>query len=436
MPDSYNTPTYNLGVVIQETGLKPDTLRAWERRYSLPRPQRSPGGHRLYSQHDIDTIKWLIARQEEGLSIGNAVDLWDRLEAEGREPLRMSEYAAPEAPAAPALAAVGGTIAELREAWVSACLAFDKQRAEGTLTQAFALYPPETVCFEVLQEGLAYIGEGWYRSEVTVQQEHFASELAMRRLEGLMAAVPAPTRAGHILAACPPDEEHTLGLLLLTLLLRRRGWDVLYLGADVPVESLETATKGGLQLAVSAAQQLHTAAALLDMARLLQEEGIPLAFGGGIFNRLPSLAARIPGHFLGERSEAAPQIVERLLMSPRPTPPVETAPDDYQQALDHFRERLPFVEADVWQAAELRDISRVHLAQANSSLARDIMAALTLGDMDFLGDEIAWAEGLLANYRLPEDMLPRHLAVYCQALQNHLDERGSPIVEWLAQFIR
>jgi DNA-binding transcriptional MerR regulator len=433
MPDSYNTPSYNLGVVIQETGLKPDTLRAWERRYGLPRPQRSPGRHRLYSQHDIDTINWLIARQEEGLSISNAVDLWDRLEAEGHDPLRMSEYTAPEAPAALALSVVGETIAELRDAWVSACLAFDKQGAEQALTQAFALYPPETVCFEVLQEGLAYIGDGWYRGEVTVQQEHFASELAMRRLEGLMAAAPVPTRTGRILAACPPDEEHTLGLLLLTLLLRRRGWDVLYLGANVPVERLETTIASKPQLAVAAAQQLHTAATLLDMAHLLQEEGIPLAFGGDIFNRLPSLVARIPGYFLGERPEAAPQIIEQLLMSPRQTPPVETAPDDYQQALDHFRERLPFVEADAWQAAELRDIIRAHLAQANSSLARDIMATLTLGDMDFLSDDIAWAEGLLANHRLPEDMLPRYLAAYYRALHNNLDERGSPIVKWFAQ---
>jgi DNA-binding transcriptional MerR regulator len=70
------TPTFNLKAVIQETGLKPDTLRAWERRYGLPSPKRTPGGHRLYSGRDIDMLKWLIARQEEGLSISRAVELW------------------------------------------------------------------------------------------------------------------------------------------------------------------------------------------------------------------------------------------------------------------------------------------------------------------------------------------------------------------------
>ncbi len=70
---------------MQETGLKPDTLRAWERRYGIPEPDRSGGGHRLYSQHDINTLKWLLARQEEGLSISRAVALWHSLMDEGRD---------------------------------------------------------------------------------------------------------------------------------------------------------------------------------------------------------------------------------------------------------------------------------------------------------------------------------------------------------------
>ena len=78
---SDDTPTFNLKAVVQDTGLKPDTLRAWERRYGLPTPERSQGKHRLYSQRDIDILKWLNARQEEGLTISRAVDLWRKLEA-------------------------------------------------------------------------------------------------------------------------------------------------------------------------------------------------------------------------------------------------------------------------------------------------------------------------------------------------------------------
>src|ERR1043165_1858873 len=81
------TPAFFLKVVLKETGLGADTLRAWERRYGLPVPNRSAGGHRLYSQRDIETIKWLMKRQAEGLSISRAVDLWNEQIASGVDPL-------------------------------------------------------------------------------------------------------------------------------------------------------------------------------------------------------------------------------------------------------------------------------------------------------------------------------------------------------------
>ena len=87
MTYSDKTPIYNLKAVVQETGLKADTLRAWERRYGVPAPQRTESGHRLYSEYDIEVLKWLIVRQEEGMSISRAIELLSRLEEEGKNPL-------------------------------------------------------------------------------------------------------------------------------------------------------------------------------------------------------------------------------------------------------------------------------------------------------------------------------------------------------------
>src|SRR5688500_18333395 len=81
------TPAYNLKVVLKETGLAGDTLRAWERRYRLPVPHRTAGAHRRYSQRDIETIKWLMKRQADGLSISRAVDMYNDLLASGSDPL-------------------------------------------------------------------------------------------------------------------------------------------------------------------------------------------------------------------------------------------------------------------------------------------------------------------------------------------------------------
>jgi DNA-binding transcriptional MerR regulator len=433
---SQEGPFFNLKAVVQQTGLKPDTLRAWERRYGLPQPRRSGGGHRLYSRRDIDTVKWLMARQQEGLSIKRAVDLWQQIEGEGRDPLETPASVALRAAPIPATQTVGATLTQLRDDWMAACLAYDEQRAEQVLAQAFALYPPETICLELLQPAVARIGEGWYRGEVTVQQEHFSSALAIRRLEALIMAAPPAIRPGRILAACPPQEQHVFGLLLLTFLLRRQGWGVVYLGANVPVEQLETTMAAAKpHLVILAAQQLHTASTLLEMAQPLEQQGIPLAYGGRIFNLLPELRARVPGHFVGDRLESAPEVIERLMMTPRPLHAVEAAPQIYQQARGHFQERLGLIETTLIQTLSSTDVAPSQLTLANRELARNVSAALSLGDMSYLDTNLDWLKGLLSSHHVPAEALRGYLAAYYQAASDHLDERGEPIVTWLDRVI-
>ena len=161
MPDN-QIPAFNLKVVIKQTGLKADTLRAWERRYGLPKPGRSAGKHRLYSQRDIDTIKWLNARQGEGMSISNAVELWLNLEAEGSDPLLMTEYGSPLTAAAPVPPTGGRGLDELKASWVSACCAFDESSSARILSEAFALYTVEEVCLRLILNGMRQVGQGWY----------------------------------------------------------------------------------------------------------------------------------------------------------------------------------------------------------------------------------------------------------------------------------
>ena len=181
-------PTFNMKVVVQETGLTPDTLRAWERRYGMPSPERTKGGHRLYSQYEIDILKWLIARQDEGLSISKAVDLWHQLEDKGEDPFETVPTSSIE-PKQPLTNISGNQMAEIRAAWLKACLNFDEDNARYILAQAFAVFPMESVCFEILQQGLNEIGQGWFEGTITEQQEHFSSALAVRQLEALLASM-------------------------------------------------------------------------------------------------------------------------------------------------------------------------------------------------------------------------------------------------------
>jgi DNA-binding transcriptional MerR regulator len=425
-------PTYNLKVVIRETGLKPDTLRAWERRYGLPNPRRTAGGHRLYSQYDIEMIKWLIARQNEGLRINRAVQLWRSFEEEDQDPLQAMPYAEMAQPFVSSDVMSGTTLDEVCESWVAACLAFDEARAESILAQAFARYPLETVCLQVLRKGLSEVGELWYSGGSTVQQEHFASALAIRRLNALLAAAPRPIRRGKILTACPPGEEHIFPLLLITLLLRQRGWDVVYLGANVPVNKLDATIQSSKpDLIVSTAQQLITAANLLEVAQFLRAEKVPLAFGGLIFNLLPNLRERIPGHFLGESLDSTVQSVEQLMVHPPEIPEVEQISREYQQASDYFKEYQPIIAAYLWEQFQCNGMKEQHLEIANTFLGQDIQAGLILGDMNYLEHEIDWLDGLFQTHDIPGELLPKYLSLYKRAVEENLDQRAQPIVDWL-----
>lgn len=434
--DNRDLPTFNLKAVVQETGLKQDTLRAWERRYGVPNPDRTPGGHRLYSQRDIDTLKWLVARQQEGLSISRAVDLWHRLMDEGQDPILEIESVIYETTLPQiAITATGGNIENMRNAWIEACLAFNEKSAETLLTQAAAMYSPEIVCTEFLQKALAQIGQMWANGHVTVQQEHFASTLAIRRLEALIAGSASPTRPGRILMICPPEELHIFSLLMAAFLLRRNGWDTIFLGANVPLSHIEeTITSVRPTLVVLAAQQIFTAATLLQTARVLYRQNVPVAFGGQIFNQVPALQKRIPGYFLGDRidqvSERVRQILANLRM-PADGPPLSA---EYQQALTHFRERQPYIESTIWETVDVDQLPQVVLAYWNFNTARNISSALILGDLSFLSSDLSWATEMLINHNLPMDTLHAYLAAYYHAADQNLDTSGEVILTWLSQF--
>lgn len=432
------TPTFNLKAVVQETGLKPDTLRAWERRYGLPQPERTSGGHRIYSQHDIDTLKWLIDRQDEGLSISRAVALWQEIAGEGRNPL--IEYGEPEVEGLiPPPLEVGETMVQLRDSWVKYCLDYNEQKAEYVLAQAFAVYPPETVCLELLQRGLAELGMLWYEGKATAQQEHFASALAIRRLEALLAASPAPHRSGRILVGCPPLEEHIFSPLLLTLLLRRRGWEVVYLGANVPLERMErTIALNKPRLVILSAQTLFTAANLLKMAELLLVEEVPLAYGGLIFNTIPELTQRIPGHFLGRDLPQAPHTIEQIMATPALLAAAVDKPATYEASLYEFRENQAEIEAGLWRLMNHGRLTQSELGRANYNMARDISAALILGDMTFLSYDLEWLQGLMTNhhYSLENNLLHAYVQAYYQSAQAVLGaDNDNVVLIWLENFV-
>ncbi len=420
------TPTFNLKVVLKETGIRPDTLRAWERRYGMPKPQRSAGGHRLYSQRDIEMIKWLMARQEEGLSIARAINLLRSQIAQGNDPLEQAELAPPQP------LTTLGTLESIRQEWIEACLHFDEHKAELLLNQAFALYPLETVLTEILQYGMTKIGDQWYLNDISVQQEHFASALVQRRLNSLIAACPPPTRTETVLIGNPPHEQHLLPILMLHLFLRRRGFAVINLGANVPLAKFdETVAQIKPDLVILSSQRLTTVASTLEVILALHPLAVQIAYGGRIFNLLPQLVRLLPAHFLGKSLDKALQNVEKILHERPPLPPPQPTLAAFHQTAEVFRRQRSQIEALL--VAELNDMQlpQEYLTTALEDFGDVIHSALAIGDLDAIKPELDWLQGLLHQHHLTAGIIRPFLLRYGQAVRTQGSSELLPLADWL-----
>lgn len=423
------TPLYNLNAVLREVNVTPDVLRAWERRYQLPVPQRTGGGHRLYSDYDIEIIKWLKARQVEGLSISHAVNLWHEISAI-RDPLEdLHESSALPAGLSQLLS---GAIDSFRENWIKACLAYDTEGAENTLKQASSLFSLESVCVRVIQQGLSEIGKKWHDGSASVQQEHFATAMAHNRLQSLIAGTPNPLFEKTILIGCPPSELHTFPGLLLNLLVRREGFRVVYLGADVPLEQLvETANRIKPNLVVLTAQRLSTARTLAQAAALLTAHKHQVTYGGLIFNSVPEVIKHIPGHFLGASIESSVAQIKELALHPQPAPIAPQLSADLKSLLESYSEHRGLVEHRVNHLLREKSVLIPNLADINTFFGDGLSAALELGNIAFMNNDIRWVEKLHQGLNQSTNLLPVYLRAYQQAVTEEMGPAAAPITTWI-----
>jgi methanogenic corrinoid protein MtbC1 len=364
------------------------------------------------------------------------VDHWNEQIASGTDPLAgsapQSSLAALALPAQ--YSSADTTLDTLRTRWVEACLEFSELAAEQVLNQAFSMFPVEAVCVEVLQKGMSEVGERWYQNRANVQQEHFASALAIRRLDALLSASPTPTRNQTVVVGCPPEEWHTFTPLLLALLLRRRGLNVIYLGANVPSEQFTNAVKDlHVDLVVLVAQQLVTAATLQLSALVLSSKDIPVAFGGRIFSIHHELPKYISGFFLGHNLPEAIEHIETILSRKIKPGAALAAQASYMAARQSFESKRAQIESTFKQLLEPLAISPEDIKTGIHFLGDNITAALQLGNTSYISAEVNWLKVLLQSYAANPRQLIHFMETYSEAVNKNINGQGKPIFEWLAQ---
>jgi hypothetical protein len=254
----------------------------------------------------------------------------------------------------------------------------------------------------------------------------------MRRLDALLIASPTPSRNQTLLVGCPTDEWHTFTSLLLSLLLRRRGYNVIYLGANVPIARFEETVRAvRADLVILVSQTLTSAASLQSAALTLTNKKINVAYGGRIINLHPELTSFIPGHHLGNDVSGAITEVENILSGNCKATKLKSSSQEHLAAHQFFTSKRTDIEQTLRTLIEPLHISTEDYQTSIHFLGDNITAALQLGDMRYVSAEVDWIKFLLHAYHHPADELIGFMHAYASAVDRHINGSGRPIYDWL-----
>ncbi len=269
---------YTIKLAAQITRVPEASLRAWERRYGVVSPDRNDAGYRLYGQEDLAVISTMRRLLDEGWSPAAAADalrsgaipaVLDRAD-DTDHPVTEGDPAQPQA-------------ASHTQDFLRAAAQLDIAGIDACLDAGFALGSFEHVVDSWLFPALEALGESWARGEIDVAGEHAAAHAVHRRLAAAFDAAGSRSRGAAVVVGLPSGSMHELGALAFATAARRRGMNVLYLGANVPVGSWETAVHShaarAVVLAVVTPQDRPAAMAVAD--RLAEHELSPAVFSGG-----------------------------------------------------------------------------------------------------------------------------------------------------------
>jgi DNA-binding transcriptional MerR regulator/methylmalonyl-CoA mutase cobalamin-binding subunit len=220
-------PQYRIGAIAQETGIATETLRVWERRYKVVVPGRTARGGRLYSDADLTRLRLIKELVDNGHSISQVARLDD--------PQLRAVHARLEKPA-PELA-----LDDLRSRFLDASDRLDAYAAQQILGRAALLLGPRTLALELVAPLLRDLGDRWEKGRSRICHEHMASAIVRTVLGGLVVSLTTADARPRIVVATPIGQLHELGALLAALLAGAAGWNVLYLGPNLPAQEISNA---------------------------------------------------------------------------------------------------------------------------------------------------------------------------------------------------
>lgn len=209
--------------------------------------------------------------------------------------------------------------ARCQEKLVEQLLSFDCVGVERTIREVLASHPLETVAVKLFPQVIRQLEQRWRKGEANLLTQHYAITTLRSQLIAMVNAATCEDGPKALLA-CAPGDQHEIGLLLLALILRRRGFAVVYLGANITTTEFEEVVDTVQpQLICSSAATTQAAKALAEFSQEFQVNSLAhsnnntlFTFGGTVFNQKPTLITNVAGLYLGDTIEAAVRKIQDL----------------------------------------------------------------------------------------------------------------------------
>lgn len=290
---------YPIRTLAELTGVPAITLRAWERRYGLLKPQRTPKGHRLYSSQDIELIKNVVNLLNQNLSISEVVR---RI----KQDPDAATQASPEAV---------DDWNRLQQHLLNQVEAFNEEGLDSLYNQALSLYPIDLVTENVILPVLDILGQRWHERDTGIAEEHFFTAYLRNKLGARLHHEARRARGQAVLAACLPQEHHELGLLLFCLAAISRGYRIIYLGADMPLQQIPLAAHktGAAGVLLSGTTPEMSAQLQNELADTRKQLSIPLMIGGRFSQTHHKMIEALGVKSIGAQQATALRQLESLL---------------------------------------------------------------------------------------------------------------------------
>lgn len=230
---------YPIRKIAELTGINPVTLRAWERRYGLIKPERTPKGHRLYTDEHVQLIRRILALIDQGISIGQVKKI-------------LSEESPNIEEATDTTSISIDPWEEYRSRMLQSIAKFDDITLDNSYSDCLSLYPVELVTRLLLLPLLHELRQRQARQPMADPELHFFHTFLRNKLGARFHHMTTQARGQPLLAACLPGEFSEVELLLFSLAILTRGYRVVLLGPNMPLETLpltmERSTCGALVL--------------------------------------------------------------------------------------------------------------------------------------------------------------------------------------------